>query len=227
MIDRVSTIIVAAGQGARLGATVPKAFIPLGGRPMFLHSLRVFASHAAVTEIVLVVPAAMYDEVRQLVGEGETPKNVLVVGGGEHRWQSVRNGVMASSEDWVCVHDAARPFVTHTVIDSLLDKAPAYRAAITVTPVVDTIREFEEDRAGITIDRSKLIRVGTPQLFEKTALTKAFALAEEIDPPVTDEAALIQASGIEVGIAQGDPVNFKVTSPSDFSVAEALIEKRQ
>jgi 2-C-methyl-D-erythritol 4-phosphate cytidylyltransferase len=140
----------------------------------------------------------------------------------------VHNGVAASDAEWVLVHDAARPFVTDAVIDSLLAKRSAYRCAVTATPLVDTIRSFRGDRCTGTIDRSTLVRVGTPQLFHRPTLVEAFERAEELHEPPTDEAVLMEHAGASVGLAWGDPLNFKVTTPEDQRIAEALLaEKNQ
>jgi 2-C-methyl-D-erythritol 4-phosphate cytidylyltransferase len=97
-----------------------------------------------------------------------------------------------------------------------------FDAVITVTPEVDTVRRYKDDLALKTVDRSTLVRVGTPQLFKTSVLKKAFLKAELMAPPPTDEAMLMEAMGIPVGIAWGDPLNFKITTKSDFMLAEAL-----
>jgi len=230
MRERVAAVIVAAGAGTRLGSSTPKAFIPLGGRPLYAHALSVFASHPLIDNTVLVVPGDMVDATREAAGQpGEGPGAVTVVAGGGQRWESVRNGVDAAPEDagWVLVHDAARPFVTPAVINAVLDMRNKYRAAVTVTPVTDTVRTFSADNAGRTIDRSSLVRVGTPQLFHRETLREGFARAAAMRQPPTDEAVLFEAMGLPVGIAWGDPLNFKITTAEDLLLAEALYEKRE
>ena len=226
--NKISTIIAAGGMGNRLGGDTPKAFIQLGGKPLFLHSLEVFDRHPAVSEIILVVPDDSVDKAKNIIDTLTTSKNVTVTPGGVERWQSVKNGVEAtdSSTEWIMTHDAARPFVTKEVIDSLLEKRSTYKCAITATPVEDTIRRFENDRCIATIDRSLLIRVGTPQLFHRQSLLDAFVHAETITPPPTDEAMLMEISGIDVGFAWGDPLNFKITTQSDLDMAEATLLQR-
>jgi 2-C-methyl-D-erythritol 4-phosphate cytidylyltransferase len=130
--------------------------------------------------------------------------------------------VNACASEWILVHDAARPFVSHAVIDSVLEKMAGFDAVITVTPEVDTVRHFKDDRALETVDRGTLVRVGTPQLFKTSLLKKAFLTAGRMVSPPTDEAMLMEAMGIPVGIAWGDPLNFKITTQSDLLLAEAL-----
>ena len=225
---RLAAIIAAGGMGNRLGGDTPKAFIQLGGKPLFLHSLEVFDQHPAVSEIILVVPDDSVDKAKNIIDTLTTLKNVTVTPGGVERWQSVKNGVEATdnSTEWIMTHDAARPFVTKEVIDSLLEKRSTYKCAITATPVEDTIRRFENDRCIATIDRSPLIRAGTPQLFHRQSLLDAFVHAETMTPPPTDEAMLMEKSGIEAGFAWGDPQNFKITTQSDLEIAEAILLQR-
>ena len=224
----IDCIIVAAGEGKRLGSNVPKAFVDLGGKPLLLHSLECFNAHASINSIVLAVPPDMLHETEKILSAGRCLKKTSIVPGGKERWQSVQSGVMAASAPWVLVHDAARPFVSHAVIDSVLEKSKAanYDCVITVTPEVDTVRLFKDDRAFETVDRATLIRVGTPQLFKTSLLKNAFLKVETLGMSPTDEAMLMEACGIPVGIAWGDPLNFKITTKSDLMLAEALYARR-
>lgn len=163
---------------------------------------------------------------RSIVSGLRTKKEIIIVNGGAHRWQSVRNGVEASQAEWVLIHDSARPFVTRKVIDAVLAASATFDAVIAATPEVDTLREFTGDRAGDTLDRNGLVRVQTPQLFRRAGLSAAFSHAVLLPSPPTDEAMLMQAAGVAVGIAQGDPLNFKITTKEDWEMAKALVKKR-
>jgi 2-C-methyl-D-erythritol 4-phosphate cytidylyltransferase len=222
----VDCIIVAAGSGKRLGAKIPKAFVRLGGQPLFVHSLLTFAAHKAVGRLIVVAPPAMVPRTRRIVNRFCLRKEVTVVPGGEHRWQSVKNGVGASEATWVMIHDSARPFVAPAVIDAVLHAARRFDAVIAAIPEVDTVRKFSGDRAGETLDRSVIVRVQTPQLFLRAKLLLAFDAATRLSSPPTDEALLMEALGAAVGIAQGDALNFKITTQGDLELAEALWEKR-
>ncbi|MCP4712984.1 MAG: 2-C-methyl-D-erythritol 4-phosphate cytidylyltransferase, partial [Planctomycetes bacterium] len=155
-------------------------------------------------------------------------KTVFIVNGGKERRGTVKNGILSTDEssEWEMIHDAARAFVTNEVIDELLAKRSSFKCAITATPVDDTIRRFENDTCIETIDRSSLLRVGTPQLFHRQSLVEAFSHAESMSPPPTDEAMLMEKCGITVGIAWGDPHNFKITTPRDLETAEAILSNR-
>lgn len=222
-MSKLDIIIVAAGSGTRLGCSVPKAFVPLMGKPLLSYSLDVFLSHQAVSSVILVVPSSMYDDACRNFAN----QRVKVTVGGEQRWQSVYNGVKCSDAQWVMIHDAARPFVNSTVIDRIIAKQSQFDCVITVTPEVDTIRMYSGDLAMDTVDRDKLVRVGTPQMFRKNILCQGLQSAADSPSPPTDEAVLMQQMGIKVGIAWGDPKNFKVTTPSDLEIAEAIIARNQ
>jgi 2-C-methyl-D-erythritol 4-phosphate cytidylyltransferase len=222
-MSSLDAIIVAAGSGTRLGLPVPKAFVPLMGKPLLSYSLQTFLSHRVVNSVILVVPESMYESAnRDYAGN-----RVKVTTGGEHRRQSVSRGIDLSDAEWVMIHDAARPFVNDMVIDHLLEVKSRFDCVITVTPVVDTIRMYSGEQAGETIDRDKLVRVGTPQIFRKKTLCEGLIRAESLQTPPTDEAVLMQQMGVKVGIAWGDPRNFKITTPSDLEIAEALIARSQ
>lgn len=222
-MNSLDIIIVAAGSGTRLGYSTPKAFVPLMGKPILSYSMEVFLSHQAVNSVILVVPASMYESAKNLYSN----QGVIVTIGGEQRWQSVCNGLICSNAPWVMIHDAARPFVSTEVIDKVLEKRTEFDCVITVTPEVDTIRMYAGERAGETVDRDKLVRVGTPQLFRKDILLKGLNNAACTTIPPTDEAVLMQQMGIAVGIAWGDPKNFKITTPSDLEIAEAIVARDQ
>lgn len=222
----ITAIIAAAGAGKRLGSPVPKGFLKLGGKALFLHSLETLLSHEAVLDAVLVVPEFNKSEAEQVVAGSGFRKKVVVVTGGRERWQSVKNGVLAVESEWVLVHDAARPFVTRAVINSVIEKKDSYDCVITVTPEVDTVRESNGELAGEIIDRSKLVRVGTPQLFRREVLLKAFTEVRALHSTPTDEAVLLQRIGVPVALAWGDPANFKITAPDDLAIAEALLAYR-
>jgi 2-C-methyl-D-erythritol 4-phosphate cytidylyltransferase len=219
-------IIVAAGKGKRLAMAFPKAFVKLAGKPLFIHSLLQFAGHKAISRIIVVVPAAMIQKARRIAADLHLNKEIKFVAGGEHRWQSVKNGVGASKAGWVLIHDSARPFVTRKVIDAVLAAAGKYDAVIAATPEHDTVRRFSGDRALGTIDRNELIRVQTPQLFLRNKLLDAFEHAASLASPPTDEAMLMERAGVAVGVAPGDPLNFKITTKEDLRLAEAFCRQR-
>ncbi len=229
MKPKVSLVLVAGGMGTRLGLPQPKAFVELAGQPLFTWSLATLAVLPYVNQIIVVCPSGYENETARLATPFASCKLVTVVAGGAERWMSVRNGVEKCSADCdlVMVHDSARPFVSATVVDALIERVDKFPCVITATPEVDTVRHFENDVCTETLDRSRIIRVGTPQVFKKSILENGFALASEMTTPPTDEAALIEKLGESVGFAWGDPMNFKVTTAADLEIAEAVMNARK
>jgi 2-C-methyl-D-erythritol 4-phosphate cytidylyltransferase len=223
-VKKFDCIIVAGGSGTRLGNPLPKAFVPLGGKPLFVHSLLTFDSFIATESIVLVIPENMRDETRQILSSYTITKKVLLVSGGPIRWQSVTNGLAKATSEWVMIHDSARPFVTSEIISETLKVSDAYNAVIVATPEIDTVRKYKADKALATLDRSEILRVQTPQFFKRSLLEKAFAVAATIDNPPTDESMLMDHIGEPVGVAWASQRNFKVTTREDLEMAEAIIK---
>jgi 2-C-methyl-D-erythritol 4-phosphate cytidylyltransferase len=223
----IDAVIVGAGSGSRLGFQTPKAFVELCGKPILYYSLKTFVNHPSIDKAILVVPPVMVGDALGIVnGSGDFADRVEVVAGGAERWESVRNGCAASGGEWALVHDAARPFVSGGVIDAVLEKRGGFDCVITATPVVDTIRTVSADgRCGATIDRATLMRVGTPQLFRRASLMPAFELIKDMPSPPTDEAALFERLGIDIGYSWGDPMNFKITDKADLETARAIIAR--
>ncbi len=226
MDQPVDIVIVAAGMGNRLGLNMPKAFVELNGKALVEYSLETFASFAGTGRIAVVVPCDRLESARIFLERRQYSVPVSLIPGGEHRWQSVRNGAATCLAEWILVHDAARPFVTPKVIVDLLEKRERYRCAVTAVPEIDTVRRFENDCCIETLDRSQIVRIGTPQLFFRESLINALSTAERRETPPTDEAVLMEECGHTVGFAWGDPMNFKITTKSDLETAEAILARR-
>lgn len=217
----VSVIIAAGGAGLRLGAGRPKALVLLGDRPLFLHSARTFASLPEVREIVLVLPREWVDRVvRGHAGLLRKLRVAKIVPGGPRRQDSVRNGLEMTDPRCpiVLVHDAARPFVTPGVIRRVVAAARRHGAAVPVVPVTDTVKVVDgRGRVLETPARERLRAVQTPQGFRREVLIGAFRRAGRLN--ATDDAQLVERAGGRVVAVEGDPANFKVTTPDDLARA--------
>ena len=215
----VAAILVAGGDGRRLGAAVPKAFCEIRGRTLLEYAVRPFAEHVAIRDLIVVAPAGLLERSTQLTGVG-----VTVVQGGSTRQASVHAGLMAltSDVDTVLIHDVARPFVPSGVIDRVLAALVAGAdAVIPARPVTDTIKRVTD--GGVvaeTLDRSTLWAVQTPQGFNRRVLVDAHEAAPSDD--VTDDAGLVEALGGKVVVVDGADEAFKITRPWDLRLAEAL-----
>jgi 2-C-methyl-D-erythritol 4-phosphate cytidylyltransferase len=217
-------LIVAAGRGEGPWSGRPKALVPLFGRPMLQWSVAALQAVAAVTEIVVALPA---DELHS------APEGTVAVSGGLQRSHSVRNALAAcAGGDPVIVHDAARPLATSRLFERALDELerhPEAAAVIAAAPVADTIKEVSGDGATVarTLDRSKLWAVQTPQVFRRAALEHALVSASDEElGRATDDAWLVERAGGAVRILGSDPGNMKITTPEDLRVAELLLAER-
>jgi 2-C-methyl-D-erythritol 4-phosphate cytidylyltransferase len=218
-----AAVIVMAGSGARLGASAPKAFVPLGGKPMWRHAADTFASIASCRAVVLVAPADRVDETRR------SAPRAVVVAGGARRQDSVRLGLAAlpADVDIVAIHDAARPFVRAETILAAVAEAAKSGASLVAGPARDTVKRVIDGRVVETLDRSELWLAQTPQCFRLDVIRDAHAVAERKGWDVTDDCALLERLGRAVNVVRGDAWNFKITDPDDLAAAESLLAKRK
>lgn len=239
-IETASALIVAAGKGERLGSALPKAFVPVAGRPMIAWSLDAF--HAAgVGEIVIALPPdgalppgfiaraddpAAAREAASLV----LPAEVRTVPGGAERSHSVRAALAASTGDPVLVHDAARPLLTPELVvagPAALAVEPELAAAIIAAPVHDTIKRATDGRhVDETLVRSELWAVQTPQVFRRAWLERALSQPDEVLAAATDDASIVESLGGRVALLSAPTPNLKVTTPHDLTVVELLLTGR-
>ncbi len=218
-------LIVAAGRGERLGFDRPKALVPLAGRPMLEYSVEALRAVAAVSRIVVALPAGALDA---------APEGVTAVAGGLQRSHSVRAALAAAGSDGdpVIVHDAARPLVTAELFAqalAALGRAPEADAVIAAAPVTDTVKQVGDDgrTVGATLDRSRLWAVQTPQVFRRAALEAALADGDDaLLAQATDDAWLVERRGGVVQVLPSDVGNLKVTTAHDLRVAELLLGER-
>lgn len=221
----VVALVVAAGSGERLGAPVPKALVPCGGKPLLSWSLAALAAVPHITQIVVALPAG-------LDAGNVLPAGVIGVVGGTERSHSVRSALAAveGDEELVLVHDAARPLITpEEIVRVLAAVAPAeVDGATAAAPVTDTIKVVEADGVTVsrTLDRDALWSVQTPQVFRRPMLERVLAQPEAIIGAATDDASLVEAAGGRVVIVPTSPQNLKVTTPLDLQLAELLLRAR-
>jgi 2-C-methyl-D-erythritol 4-phosphate cytidylyltransferase len=224
----VAALVLAAGRGERLGSTVPKAFVPLAGTPLLLHTL---AALARVPEIDCVVPVlaaadhARFEALRAALAR--IPKLAPAVTGGAERQDSMRAGLAALGAEvtLVAVHDAARPFVRARDVARVLEAARAVGAAVLAVPVTDTIKRVRAGRVVETPGRDECWAAQTPQAFRIEILREALAKAVAAGVRVTDDAQLVERLGLPVAVVEGDPGNVKITRPGDLVAAESRLAR--
>ena len=224
---RIGFIIVAGGSGLRMGAGIPKQFLPLGGRPVLLRTMEAIAAAVPEAETVVVLPAAHIGTLHELCERFGCTVRYRATAGGASRFESVEAGLKALPDDCslIAVHDGVRPLVTADMIRRGLDCARTNRTAIPVIPVTDTIREVAADGSSHTIDRSKLRAVQTPQIFDGELLRRAYrdAAATNDKSRFTDDASVVEDFGTAISLYEGSRENLKLTTPADMTIAEAIL----
>jgi len=230
----LSVIVAAAGSSRRMQGAGAKPFLSLRGRPVLAYCLDVFETTPLVDRVILVANAADEGMARchALVRRFRFRKVVRVVAGGDTRMESVARGLAAlegiegDGPGLVAVHDAARPFVSHTLLEALARAAARDGAAVPGLPVTDTLKRGGSDSlVAETVDRRDLYRVQTPQVFRGDILRQAYRAAAAESFPATDDAALVERRGLPVTLVPGDPDNIKITTPSDLLRAEAIARR--
>lgn len=220
-MSKVSAILAGAGEGVRFGKK--KQYVHLNGVPVIEWCLEKLNSHESISEIVLVLNKGLSGEEYMR----KYPKISAIVPGGERRQDSVYSGFQALNsgpEDLVLVHDAVRPLFQMALIDRIIEAVRLNGAVVPVVPVEDTLKEVRNNKVLVTLDRSKIFRVQTPQGFSYALLKDAFESARKDGVYGTDEASLVERLGKEVHVVPGDSRNIKITTPVDLSTAEALFD---
>ena len=216
----VTALIVAAGKGERLGGGLPKQYRPIGGKPVLRWAVEAMLRHPSIDQIRVVIGSGQ----QELAGAA---LDGLVVGdlieGGAERSDSVIKGLQAVGEGSVLVHDAARPFCPHAVIDRLLSALKGSDGAVPVLPVADTLA-LGDATLEAPVDRKGLLRVQTPQAFHVEDLIYAYEEAGRAS--ATDESTVMLAAGLKVATVEGDPLLEKLTTQTDWDRAEAIIASR-
>lgn len=225
-----AAIVVAAGAGQRMGAALPKALLPLGGRPLVAWCLEALAASTDIGRIVLVVPRGHERESEMAIGAAAELH--AIVPGGATRARSVQAGLAAlpASEERVLVHDAARPLLTPALVEAVLAALSGVDGVIAAAPLTDTLKRADGDLNVVdTVDRAGLWRAQTPQAFDAPTLRAAVAEADAAGTldDATDCAGLMEAAGGLVRVVPWSSPNLKVTTPADLELAERLIAARQ
>ncbi len=225
-------VIPAAGVGKRMGSQIPKQYLPLAGKTVIEQTLSVFLQHPDIHGIVVAVTQGdpYWQEIyeHQYIKESDSnEKPIIVAIGGVERCHSVLNSLEAlsshaSDDDWVLVHDAARPCLKAADIDCLIEQLSETKSGgILGLPMADTVKRCDKEQKILaTVERSELWRALTPQMFPLKLLKDALSDAIKAGALVTDEASAIELSGLKPQIVEGHPGNIKITHPNDLQLAE-------
>lgn len=224
-------IIPAAGVGKRMGSQIPKQYLPLAGKTVLEQTLAVFLHHPKITGIVVAITHG--DPYWQDLEAGlRNKKPIIVASGGSERCYSVLNALIKLSQqdnsfavqenDWVLVHDAARPCLNPGDIDRLIEKLTSTSTGgLLGLPMSDTVKRCDSELQVLeTVERNELWRALTPQMFPLGVLKNALEQAVNNSELVTDEASAIELSGLKPIMVEGSPENIKITHPGDLQLAE-------
>lgn len=224
----VSAIIVAAGNSTRMSCYISKQLIPLLGEPAISYTLKAFEAASAIDEVIIVCRKVDMEALEDIVTRYGFKKVTAFTTGGSERSESVKNGVMAASDDAThyAIHDGARALITPHDINKVVSEAFITSAATLGTPVTDTVKVVNKD--GVitsTPDRATLMAVQTPQVFERGLYLRALENAK--GKGFTDDCAMVEEMGVYPRIVIGDHPNIKLTTQADIPMAESILKKRQ
>jgi 2-C-methyl-D-erythritol 4-phosphate cytidylyltransferase len=224
----VTAIIVAAGEGRRLGARISKVYLPICGRALLLRTLDQFFRTKRVNNLIVVIAKQDLTRCRSLLENDSRARQQtwILQSGGSSRQKSVARGLenVSSDCDVVVIHDGARPFVSPELIDRAIEEASVRKAVVVGVPVRDTIKVISGDRQILsTPSRDCLWEIQTPQAFERSLILEAHQVAQRNEQDATDDATLVERLGKPVYLIEGERTNIKITLPEDLLFAEALI----
>ena len=222
-------VVPAAGVGRRMNVDIPKQYLEIRGKTLMEHTLERLLDFPLLEKVVVVLDRddSYYKDI-DLLRDGR----ILLAKGGSERYQSVLNGLnvlseLASDNDWVMVHDVARPCIRRSDLDWLVDQISDHPVGgILGNPVRDTMKRTEGSAISETVDRDNLWHALTPQMFRMKLLQNAMQQAINDDMPVTDEASAIEYSGKQPVMIEGHPDNIKVTRGTDLALASLYIEQQ-
>ena len=237
---RCTAIVLAAGQGSRMGTKVQKQYLEIEGKPVLYYYLAVFESSNIIDDIILVVGEGQIEYCKkEIVEKYRFSKVVEIVTGGKERYESVYCALLIMDKigkkdegenGYVFIHDGARPFVNEEIIERTYHAVMEHQACVAGMPTKDTIKVVGQDGfAKETPDRNTLWLIQTPQVFESALIKKAyFRLMEEKNIQVTDDAMVVEKIlGVPVKLVEGSYENIKITTPEDLPVAEIFVKQRQ
>ena len=218
-------IIVAGGNGSRMESEMPKQFLPIGGTPLLMHTIRNFYDFDSSLKLILVLPPDEFGCWSELCIEYHFKIPHQVIAGGDTRFQSVKNGLSLAQEcDLIAVHDGVRPLVSLETLKRCFDGAAETGTAIPVLPANESVRKGTMN-SSVPVNRSDYFMVQTPQVFKASIIQQGYN--QNWNPQFTDDASVIEYSGTPVHLVIGNRENIKITFPEDLQIAELFLKKRR
>ncbi len=220
-----NVIIVAGGKGLRMENDLPKQFIPIGGKPVLMHTIEAFYRFDEDINIVLVLTDSHQEYWKSLCEEYNFTIEHAIANGGETRFHSVKNGLALVADGLVGVQDGVRPFGSEEMIKRCFDAAREYPAVIPVIDSTDSLREVVDEDKSRIVDRSKIRLVQTPQVFDVSVLKQAYQT--DFKETFTDDASVVEAMGVHVHLVKGEVTNIKITTPLDLKIGELIVRDKE
>lgn len=222
---KLYAVIVAGGSGKRMGAEVPKQFLELGGRPLLMHTIERFKSFDSSIEIITVLPEDQIRHWMELQEKHRFDIPQTMVKGGPARFYSVKNGLeFVDHQGLVAIHDGVRPFVSIDTIRRCFDIAAKVGNAIPVIPPSDTLRLMAGE-VSTPLNRLHVRLVQTPQVFNAEMIKEAYK--QSYKPEFTDDAIVLENTGVRINLVDGNRENIKITNPEDMLISNAFLNRSQ
>jgi 2-C-methyl-D-erythritol 4-phosphate cytidylyltransferase len=224
-----AVILPAAGQSSRFKDKEKKPFAQLDGRAVWLRAAELFVAREDVCQCLIVIAKSDQEMFRRRYGPNMAFMNILIVDGGNERFESVANAlaIVKPEADFVAIHDAVRPCVTEEQVDAVFAKAEKTGAALLAAPVRDTLKKVDAQQVvQATLARDGIWLAQTPQVFRREWLVGAYADRQKHGNDITDDSQLMEAAGHKVHVVEGTASNIKITTKSDLFLAEAILKSR-
>ncbi len=214
-------VIVAGGIGTRMGANLPKQFMLLKGKPVLYYSIKAFLDAYDDLQAILVLPAEYMATGHEIINGYFDKSRIQITTGGDTRFQSVKNGLsLIENESIIFVHDAVRCLLSVNLIHRCYEQAVKTGTAIPAIASKDSIR-LADGETSEAFDRNKVMLIQTPQTFQSKILLPAYQV--EYKEEFTDEATVVEASGVKVSLVEGEENNIKITRPGDLLIADSYL----
>jgi 2-C-methyl-D-erythritol 4-phosphate cytidylyltransferase len=215
-------IITGGGTGSRMGKDIPKQFLTLNGFPILMHTINQFVP--LVDTVIITLPEQYVEYWKRMEIEYKFHASYILVHGGETRFDSVKNALdFLPDRGLVAIHDAVRPFVTATLIQSCFQHAQRHGTAVAALPLKESLRMVSGKKSR-SVDRCGFYTVQTPQVFRCEIIKKAYT--QLYNPHFTDDASVVEAFGQEIQLVDGEELNVKITTPIDLALAEVIMRQK-
>ena len=216
-----TVIITAGGIGKRMGSKVPKQFLLLNGKPLLYWTIEKFYQFDSQMQIIVSLPKDWMQFWENACEEYRISIPHILVEGGQERFHSIQNALKFATGDLIAIHDGVRPLVSINLIQNGFETAKLKGSAVPVVELKESIREVSENSSK-AVPRSNYRIVQTPQTFQKEIIEKAYQ--QEFNSTVTDDACLVESMGYNIELIEGEQQNIKITTPTDFALAEILLK---